>query len=611
MQLDELRNIIIQANASYRKGMDTTIQGNAIISDQEYDNYIEMLRELSPNDELLNQIGLAIEDESRKEKLPIQMRSMNKVKTYAELDRWMELKDIPKTTELVITPKYDGISFCANEIQKKAWTRGDGEYGQRSDEHFKRIGNSCDTIEHLTFGEVMMPRLVFTDKYSVEFKNPRNLVAGQINNKDPQKILSDLVYIRYGVNGGDFKTKSEQLEYLNKHQGIKVPFFITTIAELSDEKLLELFHKLNKEFELDGLIIEVNAEPLRNQLGRETSSGNPCYARAYKGAFEEVRETEIIGISWNISKQGLLKPTLHVKPIQLDGVTVSNVTGNNAKFVRDSGLGIGARVKIKRSGMVIPLIIAVTKQVDFEMPIIDGVEVIWNESGIELMTSVETSEQRFKQLVSFFEILEVENVSEGIIKQLCDAGYTTVSDILSLQISTLEKLEGFGKRRAEIVYNAIHNKMSNVELSKLQHATGFFKGLGSKKLALLEHFENKPSITDIISIEGFAETSAESYLEGWDKFYDFIKELPITLKKTQKTQSTSSELSGLQFVFTGVRRSDLESIIAEKGGVVGSGVSKKTNYLVMKEIGSGSSKEQKALDLGVKVITVEELESML
>lgn len=604
MQLEELRKTIKEANIAYRKG-------NAIISDQEYDNYVEMLEELSPNDELLNQIGFVIEDDSRKEKLPMQMRSMNKVKTYAELHKWMELKGIDKKTELVITPKFDGISFCAEEIIKKAWTRGDGEYGQRSDEHFKMVGNATNTIEYLTFGEVMMPRSVFAQKYNVEFKNPRNLVAGQINNKEPQKVLSDLVYIRYGIGHSVFPTKSAQLEYLNENQSIKVPFFITTIDQLSEDKLLDLFNQLNTEFELDGLIIEVNDETLRSRLGRETSSGNPCYARAFKGAFEEVKETEVIGISWNISKQGLLKPILHIKPIQLDGVTVSNVTGNNAKFVKDNGIGIGAMVKVKRSGMVIPLIVAVTKTVEFKEPTIEGVEIVWNEAGIELMTLTETDEQRFKQLVSFFEILEVENVSEGIIKQLWDAGYTTVSEVLSLQISQLNGLEGFGKRKAEIVYNAIHDKMKNVELSKLQHATGFFKGLGSKKLALLEHFETKPTVNDVVSIDGFAETSAESYIEGWDKFYEFIKTLPITLKKTEKVESVSSELSGQQFVFTGVRRADLEVIIAEKGGVIGSGVSKKTSYLVMKEVGSGSSKEQKALELGVKVITVQDLESML
>lgn len=608
MKLNELRKLIQDANTAYRKG-------SAIMPDLEYDNYVEMLEEMSPNDDLLSKIGFQVENDSRKERLPIQMRSMNKVKTYAELVHWMQLKGIPKTTKLVITPKFDGISFCVDDDNSLAWTRGDGEFGQRADEHFKLIDNKANkSIGMYSFGEVMMGRTTFNAKYASEFRNPRNLVAGAINNKEAQKMLKDLTYIRYGLSekaDGFFPTKTAQLEFLNNIQSTKVTFVNTTIDKLSDAYLLDLFNNLNKEFELDGLIIEVDDEILRSKLGRETSSGNPCYARAYKGAFEQVKETEVTGISWNISKQGLLKPIIHVRPIDLDGVTVSNVTGNNAKFVKDNGLGIGAKVRVKRSGMVIPLIVEVTKAVKFHLPVIDGVDIDWNDAGIELVTLTETDDQKLKQLVSFFEILEVKNVSEGIIKQLWEAGYTSVKEILDLKPQLLEQLEGFGKRKATIVYNAIQDKMKNVELSKLQHATGLFKGLGSKKLVLLEHFETKPSVNDIISIDGFAETSAEAYREGWDKFYDFIKDLPITLKKSTKVEAASSELTGQSFVFTGVRRADLEAIITEKGGSIGSGVSKKTSYLVMKEVGSGSTKETKALQLGVKVITVEQLENLL
>src|ERR1035437_1283644 len=526
MNLNELRKLIKDANTAYRKG-------NAIMSDLEYDNYLEMLEEMSPDDDILSEIGFQVENDSRKERLPIQMRSMNKVKTYAELVHWMQLKGIPKTTKLVITPKFDGISFCADDDNSLAWSRGDGEFGQRSSEHFKLIGNKTNKkISTYSFGEVMMSRDTFGQKYATDFKNPRNLVAGAINNKEAQPMLRDLVYIRYGLDGNSFPTKTAQLEFLNNIQSTQVKFVNTTIDKLSDQYLLDLFNSLNKEYELDGLVIEVDDEILRTKLGRETSSNNPCYARAYKGAFEQVKETEVIGISWNISKQGLLKPVLHVKPIELDGVTVSNVTANNAKFVKDNGIGIGAKVKIKRSGMVIPFIVEVTKVVKFVIPVIVGVDIDWNDAGIELITLTETDEQKLKQLVSFFEILEVKNVSEGIIKQLWEAGYTSVKEILDLKPQLLEQLEGFGKRKAIIVYNAIQDKMKNVELSKLQHATGLFKGLGSKKLVLLEHFEKKPSVNDIVSIDGFAETSAEAYLEGWDKFYAFIKDLPISIKKS-------------------------------------------------------------------------------
>ena len=235
----------------------------------------------------------------------------------------------------------------------------------------------------------------------------------------------------------------------------------------------------------------------------------------------------------------------------------------------------------------------------------------WNENEVELMTLTETDEQKFKQLVSFFEILEVENAGEGVFAQLWEAGYKTVKQILELKPSDMERLEGFGKRKAEIVYNAIQSKIKDVQLSKLQHATGIFKMLGSKKLLLLEGFKEKPTLQQVMSIEGFAEKSALSYLDGYDKFFDFIKDLPITIAEKKQAEKLSNELEGKSFCFTGVRCKDLEPIIESKGGKIASGVSKNLTYLVAKDPGSGSAKLLKAQELGVILLSVQDLEDLL
>ena len=214
-------------------------------------------------------------------------------------------------------------------------------------------------------------------------------------------------------------------------------------------------------------------------------------------------------------------------------------------------------------------------------------------------------------MVSFFEILEAESFGEGVIKQLWDAGYKTVKDVLNITTSDLEKIDRFGKRKAVIVYNAIQKCSKGVTVSKLQHATGIFKGLGSKKLALLDHFKTKPTINQVLEIEGFAEISAQSYIDGYDKFNDFIKDLPITIEEKKESVKVSNDLDGMIFIFTGVRRVDLESVIESRGGKIGSGVSKTTTHLIMKAVGSGSSKEKKAIELGVKIMTVEQLETLL
>jgi NAD-dependent DNA ligase len=594
------------------------------MSDSQYDILVDELKELDPHNDIFTQVGHTITDESRKRKLPIEMASMNKVKTMDEISDWCRLKGINISQNVVITPKYDGLSLCVNELTDEAWTRGDGTYGQKSDEHYKLIGNHLENLPQpwpkaggfqFTYGEVMMPKKVFVDKYSVDYANPRNLVGGLLNSKEVTNPLKDTVYIKYGAVTqsefeGQYNTKSDLLKSLNDGQEIKVHFKVIPIKDLTHEILFDLFKSWSQDFEIDGLIVEVDSLQTQDQLGRETSSNNPVWARAYKSPdFEQVAETTIIGISWNISKQGFLKPTLHVDPVKLDGVTISNVTGNNARFVKDLGLGTGAKVLIKRSGMVIPIIYDVVEKVNFQMPNVPNID--WNENGVELMTLDETDEQRFKQTVSFFEILEVDNVGEGVVKQLWEAGFDSVKAILELTPDKLSKLEGFGKRKAMIVYNSIQSKTKDIQLSKLQHATGLFKGLGSKKLALLEHFETKPTLDQVISIEGFAETSAESYLDSYDKFFTFVKELPVTIAKKVEAVKVSNDLDGMTIVFTGVRRGDLEELIESRGGKIGSGVSKNTTHLVMKSVGSGSSKEKKAIELGVKIMTVSDLENLL
>lgn len=608
--IEKLKSRIIEANIAYRGG-------EAIMSDSEYDALMEELSEISPDDELLSKVGHEVLDETRKAKLPIPMASMNKIKTLSEIKDWIRLKSIPTDTDIICTPKYDGLSLCVDEIKCDAITRGDGMHGQRSNDHYSLIGNRLgkqDDFTH-TYGEVIMSKKVFSEKYSSDFANPRNLVAGLINSKSISESLKDCDYVKYGAvssKGKAFSTKQEVLEALNECQNVKVPFRVCRISDVSEDFLISLFKEWSQEYEIDGLILEIDSIALQESLGRETSSGNPVWARAFKhSSFEQSAESEIVGISWNISKQGLLKPTIHINPIRLDGVTVSNVTGNNARFVKDMGLGIGAKVKIVRSGMVIPKIVDVLQSVDFLMPVLEGVEIGWNDAGIELMTLTETEDQKLKKIIAFFEILEADNVAEGVVKQLWDAGHKTIKDILGLSKSDLENIDRFGKKKAQIVFDSINKSIKGVSLSKIQHASGIFSGLGSKKLALLEHFSEKPTIDEVMAIEGFADISASIFVENYERFLTFMEGLPVTIEKKTKAVAVADDFGGMVFVFTGVRMKAEESILESRGAKIGSSVSKSTTHLVCKDPNSGSSKLEKAAELGVKIISVDELKSLL
>jgi NAD-dependent DNA ligase len=609
--IDQLKNRIREANEAYRIG-------KPVMSDVEYDILVEELTAMSPNDELLSVVGHEILDETRKTRLPIPMASMNKIKTLDEIKDWQRLKLIPNAVEIICTPKYDGLSLCVDEVIGDAITRGDGVYGQHSTEHYRFIGNHLDinNIFSYSYGEVIMPKKVFLEKYSNDFANPRNLVAGLINSKTPSESLRDCNYIKYGAVPAPafrnhFTTKQQVLDTLNDNQKVKVPYHVCGILDLSEELLISLFKEWSEEYEIDGIILEVNNLNTQNSLGRETSSGNPVFARAFKHeSFEQKAESEVIGISWNISKQGLLKPIIHINPIRLDGVTVSNVTGNNARFIKDMGIGIGARVIVKRSGMVIPKIVDVVQTVDFVEPTIEGVEIGWNEAGIELITLTETEDQKLKKIVAFFEILEADSFGEGIITLLYNNGYKKIEDILMMNNSDLECIDGIGKRKASIIIDSIKKSTTDVDLSKLMHATSIFKGLGSKKLKLVEHFKSKPKIEDILSIEGFAEISANTFIDGFDEFYEFCEKLHnLTFKK--EVEKSSNILIGKSFCFTGVRLPEFEKIIIDNGGKISSSVSKSLTYLVCKDVNSGSSKLIKAISLGVVLLDIEKLEELL
>ena len=622
--IDRIVAKLEEANAAYRTG-------NSIMSDKDYDEMVDLLFSYDPENEFFSKVGLEVIDETRKSLLPIPMFSMNKIKTMEEIHSWLRLKGINPNTELVATPKFDGLSLCQDEINTGTWTRGDGIYGQKSDEHYKLIQNHLyeDINENgdpfspidfaYTYGEVIMPKQTFLEKYSLdagtgEFANPRNLVAGLLNSKEVTEPLKDCQYIKYGAipnKGITFTTKSEILDRLNTNQRVGVNYHVCKANELTEELLISLFHDWSTDYEIDGIILEVNNLELQESLGRETSSNNPCYARAFKhDSFEQRAETTILAIEDNISKQGLVKPVAIIEPIKLDGVTVSRCTLNNYKFVKENGLGVGAKVVIKRSGMVIPKIVEVLESVEFVMPNIEGVELGWNEAGVELITLTETDEQKLKQIVAFFEILEADNVGEGVITQLWDAGYQTIEAVLNATKKDLESIDRFGKRKAQIVFDSIRKATTNVELSKLMHSSGLFLGLGSKKLKLVEHFSKKPTISDITSIEGFAEISAKSFIDGYDKFYEFIKGLPITIEEKNDVK-IGNDLENKIFVFTGIRDKSLEEIIISRSGKIGSSVSKTTTYLVMREKGSGSSKEVKAISLGIEILTLDELKILL
>lgn len=592
-------------NKSYR-------EGNSLISDKEYDKLLNSLKEIDPDNEIFKLGVIESVNPYRKEKLKYPMFSLDKETTLDNIYKWLKNKNLPLSTILIITAKYDGISILKNEKTGLAWSRGDGFEGETIHEHYKKLNEKNSDKEFFTIGEMIIPKKTFSEhKFYREngepFKNARNMVAGLKNSDDVSDDLKYVTHIRYGIADDNFTmNKSEQLDFISNNLNY-IPYIKIEANKLNNDLLNELFFRWGKEYNIDGLVIDIDDKNIRKSLGRERNN-NPAYAIAFKNPeWSEQVETELLEIEWNISKQGYLKPIGLLKPIELEGVTISRVTLNNAKFVKENNLGKGSKVIIIRSGMVIPKVIKVTKSTGFELPNFEN--IFWNENCVELCIE-NTEEQEIKKIISFFEILKTDNVSEGIVNQLFKNGYKTLKDILNLKVEDFEKLDKFGKRKSEIVFESIQKSIKNVELSKLQHASGIFKNLGSKKLSLLNHFKEKPDINEIIKIDGFSEILARNFIDGFDDFNNWIKDLPITIS-TKNENIESNDMNGMVFVFTGVRLKDEETILETKGAKIGSTVSKNTTHLICKDPNSNSSKMNKARELGIKIMSVEEFKNLL
>jgi DNA ligase (NAD+) len=616
MDIDALKEKLDHANQLYRTG------GESPLSDAEYDFLLEQVND----QKFRSKVGYEIE--KNKVELAVPMGSLNKIKTQAEVFDWSKSKSIPLDTEICVTPKYDGLSLLVYFIEGKyegAYTRGDGVLGQDVSEHFT-VNPLCDLRLPQDFtgyliGECIMDEAKFKSKYSEKFKNPRNMVAGLLSRKTLSRELADVCYVAYGVRSSQMNHKLDQVEfcnqYINAQWKYKVLCPLYKLEDLKDKELQKVYDSETR-FQCDGLVLEVNDSDLFHQIGKETSSLNPAGARAWKPESDDSLPSIVKEVVWQISKNGAAKPVIRIEPIELSGVTISNVTGINARFIEDSGIDQGATVTVIRSGDVIPKIIAVPNAVEKlelpnECPSCQS-DLVWNDNRVDIICRNKSCPAMKKAaLIDFFALLKADEVGEGIITSLWEAGYQSVKELLELNMEDLLKLEGFKQRKAKKVLDSIKASVLDVPLPRLQHASNLFRGLGEKKLELLQKYDKvglKPSFDDLLEVDGYSEISAKSYLDSIDAYWEFAAELPgLTYKKV--LVNSEGIFAGQTLVFTGFRSPELEEQVKSEGGKIGSSVSKKTAVLVVKVKGSGSSKEKKALDLGVEVWGREDLENHL
>lgn len=616
----QLEHIIVTYNEAYRKG-------EPIVSDQVYDELVETLKNKFPDSKLLNKgVIEQPQKESRKQKLPIPMYSLNKCKSLEEIRKWLKANNIPEDEPLVITPKYDGISLVVNEGTADCWTRGDGEVGQRSNIHFSKMPVKTLGEETFTFGEAIMSRSNFEQRRGV-YANARNMVAGLFNRDVPTENIEGVDYMRYGSSETNLP-KSVQLESLNELNSIGVPYFTMGIKHITEEMFDRLYEKWSKDYQIDGLVIEINSAKLRKELGREDNK-NPRYARAYKNPkWSGLKEVNVTGVTWQVSKQGKLKPVIQIEPTEVSGVTVTNVTGYNAKYMFDNDIAEGSTIKIIRSGDVIPKHIETVSNISENVEeLADEIAVcpscgeptIWDETMTEIICqNPECEERKIMKLVHFFSVLKIEDFGEPSIRTFYNNGYDTVDKILNMKQISIVNISGFGsKSSARLLSQFGKLKNEGVSAARLIHALDLMEGkIGEKTIQLIfDNYEdlNNLSVDKLIDIEGVSTITANVFIKGFKEYLrNWLSVLEVSFVQSPKPKIIGDKLKGERICFTGCRPSkEMEEKIQNQGGDIASGVSKNTTTLVVKDMSDktlSSTKAHKAKQLGIRIVEIRKFE---
>lgn len=633
---------IVRANKEYR-------QGTPIMTDFAYDILVDELRSINPDHEWFKKVEPGMDLAGRKVKLPFPMRSLDKVKTFEELCLWFDKVGIGPNDDVVITPKYDGISLLCNENDWMTYSRGgndnEGMDCKRHMDLMSSVWHQGNAPVEYTFGEAIIPKSIWKDNFEGKinplngqpYKSARNTVAGVFRRDDPpSELLKHVYFMRYGAFGegvDNFDTYIDLLDHMEAYFVYVARRLHTFASFLNTSFLKELFDSWSQDFAIDGLVIYVNDMRRWKEIGRHSSTGNPQWAIAYKPEeFTGAEITTVQSVNCKVSKSGYLKPTVAVDAVELEGATINNPTGYNAKFCFDNGIGTGAEIKIIRSGMVIPKIQDVIYPVSndvveeaFKLCPSCGKETVWNDSLVERMCPDPLCPGRLlAKLIYFCEKLEYDEIGEETLKAIFNSGIESPGDLLHTDLSTLQKIDGIGYDTASKIIEKNRGIFDNgVSLPKLMEASDCFDGIGEKKATiLLSNVDNVTLrlwisgeltfagylvMTKIMSMtKGVGDKMIDEFSNKCQGFVEWVRgnEIPIAW---EKDEPLGTSLSGVKICFTGIRDKQLESKITKAGGTVSGSVSKNTTYLVADDINSCSSKAEKARALGIPIISICEL----
>ena len=643
-RIEELIETLNEASAAYYD------EASEIMSNYEYDALYDELESLeketgyTPLNSPTKNVGYTVQSELPKERHRSRMLSLDKTKSREELAAWLGDHEgllSWKLDGLTVVLKYEGGELV------KAVTRGNGDIGEVITPNARVFVNVPKHIPYkghaVIRGEAVITYEEFDrineaiDDADAKYKNPRNLCSGsvrQLNSKiTAERNVRFYAFTLSEADGVDYEgLRSNQMKWMAE-QGFDVVEYVK-VDNKSIFGAIDNYAERVHSFEIpsDGLVLTLEDLEYAATLG--TTAKFPRDSLAFKWADQQA-ETILREIEWSPSRTGLLNPIAIFDPVELEGTTVKRASVHNLNIMETLKLGIGDTITVYKANMIIPQIgDNLTKSGNIELPnhcpVCDGGTEVKLMTGTKVLTCTNPNclakqVKRFSLFVSR-DALNIEGLSEQTLLKFIGLGYIkSFADIFRLENHRDEivELDGFGKKSYDKLSSSIEKSRHTVP-ARILVALGI-PGVGVTTAAQIARAcENKwakissLSYYELISVSGIGEVMARDYEAFFADEHnksvvlDLVGELDID----ESYEQVGTALSGETFVITGSlehykSRTELKKEIETQGGKVAGSVSKNTSYLVTNNPESGSSKNKAAAELGVKIITEDEIRTML
>lgn len=615
-------------------------------------------------------VGYEILSELPKETHPSPMLSLDKTKEVPALQEWLgEQKGLLswKLDGLTVVLTYEGGTL------QKAVTRGNGEIGEVITSNARAFENIPLKIAFsgrlVLRGEAVIRYSDFEkmneeiEDVDAKYKNPRNLCSGSVRQLNSEitasRHVNCLIFALVEASAAgtssadiaaspagtvsenvaatlpDFKnSKGRQFEWL-KSQGFEVVEHQEVTAATLPEKV-EYFAKAIENYDIpsDGLVLTFDDIAYGESLGRTAKF--PRHSIAFKWA-DEIRETKLSYIEWSPSRTGLINPVAVFEPVELEGTTVSRASVHNISIMEGLELGVGDTITVYKANMIIPQIAdnltrSGVKDIPKICPVCGGDTKISQINDVKVLycTNPDCQAKKIKSftLLVSRDALNIDGLSEATLEKFIAAGFIReFADIFHLDRhkEAIISMEGFGEKSYENLMQAIE-RAADTTLVRMVYGLGIAGiGLANAKM-LCRHFHydfdamRKAKAEELTEVDGIGAVLADAWCQYFasEKNQETVDHLlaELRIETVEETSQEEAVFAGKTFVITGslthfTNRKELQELIESKGGKATGSVTAKTTYLINNDVNSTSSKNKKARELGIPILSEEEFLKLL